>query len=91
MGHTGLARLCLGHWYYRTRTKPTEVREAPTSTGGGGCHGCIIVEWQAVLRLDSGKEVKYMDSCDSAGRSMICGGSKKILTWLNVDFIFSYA
>lgn len=43
------------------------------------------------LRLDSGKEVKYMDSCDSAGRSMICGGSKKILTWLNVDFIFSYA
>ena len=43
------------------------------------------------LRLDSGKEVKYMDSCDSAGRSMICGGSKKILTWLNVDFIFSCA
>ncbi len=35
--------------------------------------------------------MKYMDSCDSAGRSMICGGSKKILTWLNVDFIFSYA
>ena len=65
--------------------------EVHTSTGGGGCHGCIIVEWQAVLRLDSGKEVKYMDSCDSAGRSMICGGSKKILTWLNVDFIFSYA
>ena len=43
------------------------------------------------LRLDSGKEVKYMDSCDSAGRSMICGGSKKILTWLDVDFIFSCA
>lgn len=41
------------------------------------------------LRLDSGKEVKYMDSCDSAGRSMICGGSKKILTWLNVDFILA--
>ena len=41
------------------------------------------------LRLDIGKEVKYMDSCDSAGRSMICGGSKKILAWLDVDFIFS--
>ena len=40
------------------------------------------------LRLDSGKEVKCMDSCDSAGRSMICGGSKKILAWLDVDFIF---
>ena len=38
MGHTGIARLCLAHWCYRTRTKPTEVREAPTSTGGGGCH-----------------------------------------------------
>lgn len=24
MGHTGLARLCLVHWYHRTRTKPTE-------------------------------------------------------------------
>ena len=43
------------------------------------------------LRLDLGKEVKCMDSCDGAGRSMICGGSKKILTWLNVDFIFSCA
>ena len=40
------------------------------------------------LRLDAGKEVKYMDSCDSAGQSMICGGSKKILAWLDVDFIF---
>ena len=39
------------------------------------------------LRLDAGKEVKYMDSCDSAGQSMICGGSKKILAWLDVDFI----
>ena len=38
VGHTGIARLCLAHWCYRTRTKPTEVREAPTSTGGGGCH-----------------------------------------------------
>lgn len=43
MGHTGLARLCLGHWYYRTRTKPTEVREAPTSTGEGGCHFELIL------------------------------------------------
>ena len=33
-----LARLCLARWYYRTRTKPAEVREAPTSIGGGGCH-----------------------------------------------------
>ena len=33
------------------------------------------------LRLDLGKEVKCMDSCDGAGRSMICGGSKKILAW----------
>lgn len=41
------------------------------------------------LRLDSGKEVKCMDSCDSAGRSMICGGSKKILTWLDMGFIFA--
>ncbi len=41
------------------------------------------------LRLDSGKEVKYMDSCDSAGRSIICGGSKKSLAWLDVDFIFT--
>ena len=38
VGHTGIARLCLAHWCYRTRTKPTEVREAPTSTGRGGCH-----------------------------------------------------
>ena len=38
MGHTGLARLCLAHWCYRTRTKLTEVREAPASIGGGGCH-----------------------------------------------------
>jgi len=29
VGHTGLARLCLVRWYYRTRTKPV---------GGGGCH-----------------------------------------------------
>ena len=36
--NTGVARLCLAHWYYRTRTKPAEVREAPTSIGGGGCH-----------------------------------------------------
>ncbi len=42
VGHTGLARLCLEHWCYRTRTKLTEVREAPTSTGGGGCHGKVI-------------------------------------------------
>ena len=41
------------------------------------------------LRLDSGREVKCMDSCDSAGRSMICGGSKKILAWLDVDFILT--
>ena len=40
VGHTGLARLCLARWYYRTRTKPAEVREAPTSIGGGGCHAC---------------------------------------------------
>ncbi len=40
------------------------------------------------FRLDTRKEVKCMDSCDSAGRSIICGGSKKILTWLDVDFIF---
>ncbi|MBU5417459.1 hypothetical protein [Anaerobutyricum soehngenii] len=40
------------------------------------------------LRLDLGKEVKCMDSCDGAGRSMICGGSKKILAWLDMDFIF---
>ena len=38
VGHTGLARLCLARWYYRTRTKLAEVREAPTSIGGGGCH-----------------------------------------------------
>ena len=43
------------------------------------------------LRLDAGKEVTFMDSCDSAGQSMICGGSKKILTWLNEDFLFSCA
>lgn len=42
MGHTGIARLCLAHWCYRTRTKPTEVREAPTSTGGGGCHSVDV-------------------------------------------------
>ena len=35
---TGLARLCLARWYYRTRTKPAEVRKSPTSIGGGGCH-----------------------------------------------------
>ena len=38
MGHTGLARGCLAHWCYRTRTKPAEVREAPTFIGGRGCH-----------------------------------------------------
>ena len=38
MGHTGLARLSLAHWCYRTRTKPAEVREAPTSIDGRGCH-----------------------------------------------------
>ena len=41
------------------------------------------------LRLDSGKEVKCMDSCDSAGRSIICGGSKKIFAWLDVNPIFT--
>lgn len=41
------------------------------------------------FRLDTGKEVKCMDSCDSTGRSMICGGSRKSLAWLDVDFIFS--
>lgn len=45
-------------------------------------------DFKSDLRLDAGKEVKYMDSCDSAGQSMICGGSKKILAWLDVDFIF---
>ena len=40
------------------------------------------------LRLDSGKEVKYMDSCDSAGRSMICGGSKKIFDMAERGFHF---
>lgn len=34
VGHTGLARLCLAHWCYRTRTKLAEVREAQTSIGG---------------------------------------------------------
>ena len=43
VGHTGLARLCLEHWCYRTRTKLAEVREAPTSTGGGGCHAIDIL------------------------------------------------
>ncbi len=40
MGHTGLARLCLARWYYRTRTKPAEVREAPYRWGG--CHGIRV-------------------------------------------------
>nr|DAX64353.1 MAG TPA: hypothetical protein [Caudoviricetes sp.] len=30
MGHTGLARRCLAHWCYRTRTKPAEVGEDVT-------------------------------------------------------------
>ena len=39
VGHTGLARLCLVRQYYRTRTETYLQRwEAPTSTGGGGCH-----------------------------------------------------
>ena len=38
VGHTGLARLCLVHWYYRTRTELAEVGEAPASLGEGGCH-----------------------------------------------------
>lgn len=39
MGHTGIARLCLAHWDYRTRTELAEkVREAPASIGRGGCH-----------------------------------------------------
>jgi len=39
VGHTGLARLCLARWDYRTRTELTEeVRETPTSIGRGGCH-----------------------------------------------------
>ena len=42
VGHTGLARLCLAHWCYRTRTKLTEVREAPASIGGGGCHNIMV-------------------------------------------------
>ena len=42
MGHTGLARLCLARWDYRTRTELTEeVREAPTYIGRGGCHSNI--------------------------------------------------
>ena len=32
-----------------------------------------------------------MDSCDSAGRSMICGGSKKIYDMAERGFHFSYA
>ena len=39
MGHTGIARLCLVHRDYRTRTElAEEVREAPASIGRGGCH-----------------------------------------------------
>ena len=39
VGHTGLARLCLAHWCYRTRTDYLlPQKEALTSTGGGGCH-----------------------------------------------------
>ena len=39
MGHTGIARLCLVHRDYRTRTELAEkVREAPASIGRGGCH-----------------------------------------------------
>lgn len=51
VGHTGLARLCLEHWCYRTRTKLAEVREAPTSTGGGGCHTVFT----RFLQNDEGK------------------------------------
>lgn len=57
MGHTGLARGCLAHWCYRTRTKPAEVREAPTSIGGRGCHK--VSKW-----LEDQEEIEVLNIKD---------------------------
>ena len=42
VGHTGIARLCLAQWCYRTRTKLAEIGKPPPLQVGGGCHECQV-------------------------------------------------
>ena len=64
MGHTGVARLCLVRWYYRTRTKPVGEGKPPPLQAGEDVtdkHIPVIVG-----------EYGTMKSADTASRVYFC-------------------
>ena len=51
VGHTGIARLCLAQWCYRTRTKLAEIGKPPPLQVGGGRMSLIIVFLQFSIKF----------------------------------------